>query len=158
MTDLPKSAGFVTLRVSADAWRVLEQTLRMDARSHAFDPTLRAQIAAALCQVEEVHCIKTVVPLVTTNDLEAVVDDLLNERPCDPEGRAYSRSQIEHALASWLGQLSETLLENLAQYARDGFRQPPMKLPPHSDLDLAEDARGERADRACERYRERAIA
>ncbi len=161
MTDMlipSKRAGSTTLRVPAEAWAILAETLSMDARSTAFDPSLRVQIATALRQVEEVDPIETVVPLVTTRDLDAVVDDLMNGRLLDQDGRPYSREQVEDALASWLGQLTENLFENLAQHARDSFRWATLELPPHSDLDLAEEARGECADREYERARERVTA
>ncbi len=154
--------NLITLRVPEEAWRVLEETLRMDAQSHAFDPKLREQIAAALHRVEEVHPIKTVVPLVTTNDLSDAVDELFDDFPkqlLDQDGHPYSREQIEHALATWLEKLSEELLNHLATHAGRGFQWPEgIDLPPCSDRDFAAEARDEAADIAYERARERLAA
>lgn len=158
MTD----ASIVTLRVPAAAWRILEETLRLDARSSAFDPELRRQIEAALGQVEDVSLLKIVVPLVTTADLADVVDDLFNnfrKKLLDQDGRPYSREQVEHALAAWLGELSQELLGNLAAHAAYGLQWTEgIDLPPHSDRDLDDEARGERADIEYARARERLAA
>jgi enoyl-CoA hydratase/carnithine racemase len=153
--------NLITLRVSEEAWRVLEETLRMDAQSHAFDPELRDQITAALQQVEQVSSLQTVVPLVTASDLSDAVDELFNDDSAtllDQDGRPYSRGQVEHALAAWLGRLNETLLDHLADYALNGFRWTEMELPPCSNRDFEAEARGETADRAYERARERVAA
>ncbi len=157
MTD----TSTITLRVPANAWTILEQTLRLDAHSNAFDHALRDQIAAALRQVEKVHLIRTIVPLVTTDDLSAAVDDLFNNFPnklLDQDGRPYSRQQVEHALAAWLGELSEELLGHLAAHAQAGFQWSDMKLPPCSDRDLDDEARRELADLEYARARERLAA
>jgi hypothetical protein len=151
----------VTLRVPANAWTILEQTLRLDAQSHAFDPELRRQITEALHQVETVAPTKIVVPLTTVSDLSDAVDELFNNDSAtllDQDGRPYSRGQVEHALAAWLGRLSEALLAHLADYALNGFRWTEMELPPCSDRDFEAEARGELADRAYERARERVVA
>jgi hypothetical protein len=153
--------NLITLRVSEEAWRVLEETLRLDAQSHAFDPELRDQITAALQQVEQVSSLQTVVPLVTASDLSDAVDELFNDDSTellDQDGCPYSRGQVERALAAWLGRLSETLLGHLADYALNGFRWTEMELPPCSDCDFEAEARGELADRAYERARERVAA
>jgi hypothetical protein len=153
--------NLITLRVSEEAWRVLEETLRMDAQSHAFDPKLREQIAAALHRVEEVHPIKTVVPLVTTNDLSDAVDELFDDFPkqlLDQDGHLYSREQVERALGAWLERLGEALLDHLAEHARRGFHWAEMELPPYSDRDLAAEARDEAADLAYERARDKRLA
>lgn len=46
---------FVTLRLPAESWKVLAETLRLDASSSAFDPQLRHRIHEALASVEVVH-------------------------------------------------------------------------------------------------------
>ncbi len=154
--------NLITLRVPEEAWRVLEETLRMDARSHAFDSELRRQVAAALRQIETVATTKTVVPLVTTDDLSDAVDELFDDFPkqlLDQDGHPYSREQIEHALATWLEKLSEELLNHLATHAGRGFQWPEgIDLPPYSDRDFHAEAREEAADLAYERARERLAA
>ena len=148
------------VRVPADAWCVLEETLEMDARSSAFDPELRRQITAALGRVEDVSLLKIVVPLVTTADLADAVDELFNgpQPPRDQDGRLYSREQVARTLSAWLGTLCGEVLNNLALHAQVGVYQPEMELPSHSDRDLDAEARGEAADLAYERARERAAA
>jgi hypothetical protein len=152
--------NLITLRVPEEAWRVLEETLRMDARSHAFDSELRRQVAAALRQIETVATTKIVVPLVTVSDLSDAVDELFNDSTelLDQDGHPYSREQIEHTLGAWLERLSETLLDSLADYALNGFRWAEMGLPPCSDRDFNAEARDEAADLAYERARERLAA
>jgi len=44
----------VTIRLPRNAWALLRETLTLDARSGAFEPKLRKQIAHALKQIREV--------------------------------------------------------------------------------------------------------
>lgn len=50
-----KPAPFVTLRMPADSWATLRETLEVDSHSSAFDSSLRAEISDALETVEEVN-------------------------------------------------------------------------------------------------------
>ena len=44
--------SYVTIRAPEQVWELLHETLLLDARSKAFDPQLRKDIADALAQVE----------------------------------------------------------------------------------------------------------
>jgi hypothetical protein len=50
---VPLHDKLITLRVPASAWKVLRETLSIDARSSAFDSVLRKQIGNALGQINE---------------------------------------------------------------------------------------------------------
>jgi len=50
-----KKEETVTLRAPREAWDLLAETLKLDAKSKAFDPALRIKIQEALKQVREVN-------------------------------------------------------------------------------------------------------
>ena len=85
----------MTLHVPLESWKVLVETLRLDARSAAFDPQLRQRIQQALSSVEVVaQPDDPLVALRRVFDALYVETDEQGRKLCDP-GKSWDADTLE---------------------------------------------------------------